>query len=246
MNGETSIWSSPPASLALLEDEVHVWRLTLGRPVEEFLDLLQPAELARANRFHFEKDRNRFVIGRAFLRVLLGRYLQTDPRRLQFSSGEYGKPGLGGEFSESPLRFNMSNSRNVALYAVTKGRELGVDVEYVRADFASESLARRFFSPFEVEVLCELSGDDRVAGFFRCWTRKEAYIKATGRGLYQPLDGFDVTLGPGVNAELLRNEDGSHSRWKLADIAVGPDYAGALAVEKPVSEIRYWDADDRD
>jgi 4'-phosphopantetheinyl transferase len=131
----------------------------------------------------------------------------------------------------------------MALYAVTEGREIGVDVEHVRADFASESIARRFFSPFEVEVLCELSeGDDRVAGFFRCWTRKEAYIKATGRGMSQPLDGFDVTLGTGDNVALLRTDDGSHARWKLVDIAVGAGYAGALAVEKPVSKIRYWEA----
>ncbi|HET9526644.1 MAG TPA: 4'-phosphopantetheinyl transferase superfamily protein [Pyrinomonadaceae bacterium] len=245
MTSGTSIWSSPPASLSLHTNEVHVWRLTLDHPVENFIDLLQPDEIKRANRFHFEKDRRHFVVARGFLRVLLGRYLQIDPEHLQFSYGAWGKPALDGELRESQLRFNMSHSHGMALYAIAERREIGVDVEHVRADFASENVARRFFSPFEVGVLCELPAHDRVAGFFRCWTRKEAYIKATGRGMSQPLDGFDVTLGSEEAVALLRNDDGSHERWKLVDIAVAPGYAGALAVEKPVSEIRYLDADDR-
>jgi 4'-phosphopantetheinyl transferase len=239
---ETSIWSSPPASPALLEDEVHVWRLELERSPEEFRDLLEVDELARANRFYFEKDRKHFVVARGFLRVLLGCYLQVDAKQLQFSYGEWGKPALGGEFRESALRFNMSHSHGVALYAVTERREIGVDVEHVRPDYASDSVAQRFFSPLEVDVLCELPEHDRVAAFFRCWTRKEAYIKATGRGLSQPLDGFDVSLGP---AALLRNEDGAPERWTMIDLEVGPGYAGALVVEGPVTKIKYWNANDR-
>jgi 4'-phosphopantetheinyl transferase len=242
LTSETSIWSSPPASLALLEGEACVWRLPLDRSPEEFLSLLEEDELARANRFYFEKDRKHFVVARGFLRVLLGRYLQANPKQLQFSYGAWGKPALAGEFRDSLLRFNMSHSHGIALYAVTKSREIGVDVEHVRSDFASDSVARRFFSPFEVGVLCELPEDDRVAAFFRCWTRKEAYIKATGRGLSQPLDGFDVSLGP---AALLRNEDGAPERWTMIDVEVGPGYAGALVVEGPVAKIRYWDADER-
>ena len=249
MTPETSIWSplppGAPASLSLSADEVHVWRLGLDRPAEPFVELLQPDEVARANRFYFEKDRKHFVVARGFLRLLLGWYLHADPKRLQFAYGAWGKPSLDGEFRESQLRFNMSHSHGMALYAVTEGRDVGVDVEQVRADFASDSIARRFFSPLEVGVLCELPEDDRVAAFFRCWTRKEAYIKATGRGMSQPLDGFDVTLGSGDDVALLRTEDGSHERWRLLDIAVGAGYAGALAVEKPVGNIRYWDGDDR-
>ena len=204
--------------------------------------MLDTDELARANRFYFEKDRKHFVVARGFLRALLGRYLQLEPKQLQFSYGAWGKPALDGEFRESRLRFNMSHSHGVALYAVTEGREIGIDVEHVRPDFASDNVARRFFSPFEVDVFSELPEDDRVAAFFRCWTRKEAYIKATGRGLSQPLDGFDVSLGP---AALLRNEDGAPERWTMIDFEVGPGYAGALVVESPVAKIRYWDADDR-
>jgi 4'-phosphopantetheinyl transferase len=239
---ETSIWSSPPASISLLEDEVHVWRLTLAGPTERFLEQLDTDEVARANRFYFERHRKRFVIARGFLRLLLGQYLQTEAKQLQFVYGPWGKPALAGE---SRLRFNMSHSREVALYALTNGREIGVDVEYVRADFTSDDIARRFFSPLEVENLDGLSDDERVAAFFRCWTRKEAYIKATGRGMSQPLDGFDVTLEREEGVVLLRNDDGTHDRWQLADVAVGANYAGALAVEKPIGKIRYWSGDDR-
>jgi len=242
---ETSIWSSPPASISLQPDEVHVWRLALDGPTAPFLELLDTDEVARANRFYFAKHRERFLIARGFLRLLLGRYLQADPKNLEFVYGEWGKPALAGEFREHRLRFNMSHSQGMALYALTYGREIGVDVEYVRADFTSEDIAQRFFSPFEVSVLCGLPENDRVAGFFRCWTRKEAYIKATGRGMSQPLDGFDVTLGH-AEVELLRTEDGSHERWQMVDVAVGPGYAGALAVEKPVAKIRYWNGNDRD
>ena len=238
-----SIWSSPPASLSLQTGEVHVWRLELGQPHERFLELLDTDELSRANRFHFEKDRKHFVVARGFLRVLLGRYLKRDPKQLKFNYGAYGKPQLNGE---EMLRFNMSHSHGIALYALTEGRDVGVDVEYVRADFTSDDIARRFFSPFEVESLCGLPNEERVASFFRCWTRKEAYIKATVRGLSQPLDGFDVTLAPGANAALLRTDAGPHEHWTMANIEVGPGYAGALAVEGPVTTIRYWNTDDTD
>ena len=238
-----SIWSSPPDSLSLQTGEVHVWRLALEQPSERFVALLDPDERSRANRFHFDKDRKHFVVARGFLRVLLGRYLKRDPKQLKFSYGPYGKPSLNGE---ELLRFNMSHSHGMALYALTEGRDIGVDVEYVRADFTSDDIARRFFSPFEVEALCGLPTEERVASFFRCWTRKEAYIKATGRGLSQPLDGFDVTLAPAESAALLRTDAGAHEHWSMANIEVGPGYAGAVAVEGPVTAIRYWNTDGTD
>ncbi len=238
-----SIWSSPPSTLSLQTGEVHVWRLELERPAEPLVGLLDTDEFARANRFHFEKDRRHFIAARAFLRVLLGRYLDSDPKQLKFSYGLYGKPAL---LHAGPLRFNMSHSHGVALYAFTEGRDVGVDVEYIRADFTTDDIARRFFSPFEVQSLCGLPTEDRVQSFFRCWTRKEAYIKATGRGLSQPLDGFDVTLRPGESAALLRTDAGPHEHWSMANIDVGPGYAGAVAVEGPVTTIQYWNTDETD
>ena len=134
----------------------------------------------------------------------------------------------------------MSHSHGVALFAVAADREIGVDVEHVRVDFATEDIARRFFSRVEVAAFNALPKDAQVAAFFRCWTRKEAYIKAIGRGMSEPLDAFDVTLAPGEEAALLRAEGQDVSRWTMFDIEVGDEYAGALLAESPVSNIRLW------
>jgi len=235
---EVSTWSEPPASLTLATGDVHVWRLGLDQPeniVAEFRDTLEAHELERAGRFHFEKHRTHFVVGRGGLRYVLARYLDVKPEEFRFSYGAYGKPALVSE----ELSFNMSHSHGVALFAVALDRELGVDVEHIRADFASEDIARRFFSRGEVAAFNALDKEEQVAAFFRCWTRKEAYIKAIGRGLSEPLDAFDVTLAPG-EAALLRAERGDTSRWAMFDIDAGDGYAAALAVEAPVSNIRLW------
>ena len=236
---ELSTWSEPPASLSLATGEVHVWRLALDQPesvVAELRATLEADELERAGRFHFEKHRRHFVVGRGGLRYVLAQYVDVKPEEFRFSYGTYGKPVLVSK----GLRFNMSHSHGVALVAVALDRELGVDVEHIRADFASEDIARRFFSRVEVATFNALPKEEQVAAFFRCWTRKEAYIKAIGRGLSEPLDAFDVTLAPGEAAALLRAERGDVARWAMFDIDAGEDYAGALAVEAPVSEIRYW------
>jgi phosphopantetheine--protein transferase-like protein len=127
--------------------------------------------------------------------------------------------------------------------AVTLDAELGVDVEHVRAVFASEDIGRSFFSRAEVDVFNALPPQERVAAFFRCWTRKEAYIKAIGKGLSQALDEFDVTLAPEVAPALLRAKDDDATRWWLTDVDVGEGYAGALAVERPVAKVRFFRQD---
>ncbi len=240
---EPSTWTAAPPSLSLRTGEVHVWRMDLDQPdqaLEKFRSTLEDDELQRAGRFYFDKHRRHFIAGRGLLRSLVGRYLGTKADAVRFSYGPYGKPALTGEHESSKLRFNMSHSHGVALFAVTENSELGVDVERIRADFASEDIARRFFSRFEVETFNSLHEAERVAAFFRCWTRKEAYIKATGRGLSQPLDGFDVTLAPDVPAALLRADEDDASRWSLNDIEVGGEYAGALIVEGSVPRISHW------
>jgi len=240
-------WSGPPELPSLQTGEVHVWRIELEQRddlLERFRATLEPDELERAGRFHFEKHRRHFIVGRGFLRYVLSRYLNAKPAALRFSYGTYGKPALAGEHEDTRLRFNMSHSHNVALLAITEGKHLGVDVEHIRSDFASEDIARRFFSRFEVECFNALSREEQVAAFFRCWTRKEAFIKATGKGLSQGLDTFDVTLEPAVPAALLRVEDDDTSRWSLSDIKVGGDYAAALVVEGVLIKIECWSATD--
>ncbi len=233
-----STWSPPPASLSLQTGEVHVWRIELEQPgslLEKFRSTLEADELQRASRFHFEKHRSSFVVGRGFLRDILSRYLETKPETLRFSYGDYGKPAL-----DSRLSFNISHSHGVALLAITEDRQIGIDVEHIRADFATEDIARRFFSRSEVESFNGLQKEEQVAAFFRCWTRKEAFIKATGKGLSQPLDKFDVTLAPAETAALLRVDQDDASRWTMSDIDVGKDYAAALVVEDRISHIRCW------
>jgi medium-chain acyl-[acyl-carrier-protein] hydrolase len=223
-------WAVPP----LAGDEVHVWRAPLDQPADRLEALrrtLAPDELQRGERFHFEKDRRHYVAGRGILRTLLGRYLGRDPGGLQFSYNPQGKPTLAGE--AAGLRFNLAHSHGLALFALCRGRELGVDLERIRPEFAGEPVARRFFSPREVAALRALPEERRHEAFFVCWTRKEAYLKATGKGLSLPLDCFDVSLAPGEPAALLatRHDPAEAGRWSMTALAPARGYAGALAVE---------------
>ena len=238
-----STWTEPPSSPSLETGTVHVWRIALNQEddrLERFRRTLEAGELERAGRFHFDKDRRHFIVARGFLRSVVARYLGSQPEALRFEYGAYGKPALG---TEHTLRFNLSHSNEVALLAVSLDAEIGVDVEHIRADFASEDIARRYFSRAEVEGFNALPPEERVAAFFRCWTRKEAYIKAIGKGFSQSLSAFDVTLAPGIAPALLRAEDDDASRWWMSDIEVGEGYAGALIVERPVAQVRFFRQD---
>src|ERR1044072_9535450 len=246
MQPESSVWTEPPQSPLLETGAVNVWRIALDQPddkLDRFRRTLEPDELDRASRFHFEKHRRHFIVARGILRAVIGRYLEMQPESLRFSYGAYGKPALA---SKHVLRFNLSHSHEVALLAIALDAELGVDVEHIREDFVSEEIARRFFSRAEVDVFNALPKEEQVAAFFRCWTRKEAYIKAIGKGLSQALDAFDVTLAPGAQAELLRAEEDDASRWLLRDVDVGEGYAGALAVEHAVAKVRFFRQDLQD
>ena len=213
-------------------DDVHVWRVELDCAIEEaalFREILSVDERERADRFRFEQDRIRYTVARGVTRRLLGSYASVSPAELRFEYGAHGKPTL----PRSPLRFNVSHSRGLGLIALSWNRELGVDVEAIREDLADEKIAERFFSPGEVAALHSLPREERIPAFFRCWTRKEAFIKADGRGLTRGLDTFDVTLTPGEPARLLRTAPDPEEvhRWSMLALDPGPGYAGALCVE---------------
>ena len=241
------MWNSAPAQMLTMElDEAHVWRASLLQAKQEtarLRQLLTPDEQARAGRFHFQKDRDHFIVARGILRALLGLYLKVEPGRLRFEYSSYGKPRLSKEFDGGALRFNLSHSHERVLYAFARGRELGVDIEYLRQDFACEEIARRFFSPREVADFCSLPLSQRTEAFFHCWTRKEAYVKALGEGLSVPLDEFDVSLLPGEPAALLSNRRRPQevARWSLQTLDVASVYAAALAVEGQDWQLKYWD-----
>ena len=212
-----------------------MWRAALQLPsarLEALAPTLSADERERAGRFVFPEHRERFIAARGVLRALLGRYLNRPPEQLEFRYSERGKPALD-RADQDALCFNLSHSRDLALYAVTRQRQVGIDVEWVRADIADEQIAERFFSPAEVQVLKAVPAASRPVAFFTCWTRKEAYLKARGEGITVPLDGFAVSLRPGEPAALLscERDSGEVSRWRLQELDPGAGYAAALCVE---------------
>jgi 4'-phosphopantetheinyl transferase len=229
--------TSPPrvevgagSNFHLADDKVHVWRLSLGSLALNFQAawvVLSRDERERANRFHFEADRRRSVIGRGYLRLLLGRILRLPAKSLRFEYGEFGKPRLT-PIQEPRLEFSVSHSGDMVLIAVSRARAVGVDVEMVRADIDVDGIAERFFSINEYKSLASLAGPSGREAFFRCWTRKEAYLKARGEGLSTPLDQFDLSFVPG---EETRHDPGEVKRWRLEPLAVPPGYAGAVVAE---------------
>ena len=229
----------------LRTDEVHVWRATLDRhpsQEEKFLHTLAPDERMRAARFYFARDRGHFIVARGMLRAILSRYLKRAPECLSIGYGPHGKPTLAGELDGEAIHFNLSHSHGVAVYAIARGREVGIDIERIRSDVAAPEIAERFFSRQEVAMLQALLSDLQREAFFRCWTRKEAYIKARGEGLSLALDQFDVSLAPGAPASLLgtRPDPSEASRWSLQNLDPAFGYAGALAVEGRCGRLACW------
>ena len=225
-------------------DEIHVWQAVLDADVQNLGQLestLSLEEKARADRFHFVKDRNRYVVARGLLRNLLGGYLQRAPASLEFSYGEYGKPTLSGGDAPSRICFNLSHSSSLIVYAFARGRNLGIDVEQIRPESAGEGLAQRYFSKREVSDLRMLLPEARVEGFFHCWTRKEAYLKATGMGLQIPLDGFSVSLLPDEPAQF---HGGVESHWHLAAFHPAEGYVAAVVYDGAPCSIKYFSTND--
>jgi 4'-phosphopantetheinyl transferase len=237
---------SPKSLPSLTADEIHVWRVPLNQNpdrIPELRGFLAPEEQARAQRFHFAKDRNQFIESRAALRLLLSQYLNTSPMELTFASGSHGKPALANGLSSNGLRFNLSRRDGLALMALTCDREIGVDVELVQTDLPVFEIAEVSFSESELATLRSLPENLQTAGFYNCWTRKEAYIKARGEGFSFPLKQFDVSLTPGAAARLLdvKGSATEVDRWTLAELEVGQDYVGAVACEGRSLDIKYCD-----
>jgi 4'-phosphopantetheinyl transferase len=232
-----------PPQLELAEGEVQVWVVPLDPPapeVERLTRLLAPDEVERASRFRFDLHRRRYIVGRGALRRLLAAYLglpAAGPAALRFDYGPRGKPGLP---DHPGLGFNLSNSEDLALVGFCRGREIGVDLEYLREMEDMESIATRFFSAAEVAALSGVPPERKKEAFFNCWTRKEAYLKAVGEGLAAPLDSFAVTLVPGEPPRMLTLE-GSAERaapWFLHHLHPAPDFVGAIAIEGGSWQVR--------
>jgi 4'-phosphopantetheinyl transferase len=238
-------WSSPPDALTLPPDQVHLWKVPLDQPERALRSLkhtLASDERLRAERFHFDRDRRRFIAAHGQLRMILGRYTGIDPHELEFSYGLNGKPFFASP-PESTLRFNLSHSGELALVAIAHGRDVGVDLEEIRALDDAARIAERFFTRRENAALCALPEAARIEAFFCCWTLKEAYMKATGQGLSRATDSFDVAFARDEPARLLRveGEPQEEIRWSLMGLTPARGYVGAIAVEGHRWSMECWE-----
>lgn len=239
-------WDVPGSNNMLLDDQVHIWRAVLDIPIEDsqiLWRLLSADEQDRAVSYKNKEDRSRFIARRGILRTILASYLDYKPENIQFIYNPYGKPALAGNWSKAELGFNVSHSAGVGLFAFARKKNLGVDIERWDDGIDHLLISENYFSPIERRELLDLAPDARVQGFFQCWTRKEAFIKACGEGLSIPLDQFDVSFVPGRPVQLLATSSGlpSAHAWSIVDIQVGDHFSAALAVEKPVARLKLLD-----
>lgn len=239
------VWSAAPGNLSLA-DEVHVWRASIDLSPGQrdgFARTLSHDEQARAERFRFQKDRDRFIASHGLLRLILGRYLMTGPEELVFCYNQHGKPSLTIDGNALRFSFNMSHSHDLTLIAVTAGRNIGIDLEFVRADFPSDEIIRQFFPSVKLRSYDTLSEHDRQISFFRWWVRNEACLKAIGQGLSADLrHDFDIPLipfAPDLQIRTMKSRSGS-GQYSLSDLNAGDGYAAALAVQGEHRQHRYW------
>jgi 4'-phosphopantetheinyl transferase len=223
-------WLGPPAQWSLAKGEVHVWAAPLNAATEKLkslTSLLAADEAARAERYRFDRDRERFVVGRGLLRIILGRYLGLSPAEIRFAYSPNGKPLL------PDLDFNLSHCEDLALVAVSRGSRVGVDVERVRVLKDAAELVARFFSPGEHAAYEKLPPADQPQAFFNLWTRKEAWLKATGDGIGHLLNQVEVSFCPGEPACFVRLPGDAHEgkRWRLHELTPAVGFAAALVHE---------------
>ena len=235
-------WGKSSASLDLPAGEVHVWRARLDQPAATAHQLAQTLcgdEQSRAERFRFERDRTRFVVGRGALRAILSRYLGSCPQRIHFHYGDYGKPAL----VQGNVHFNLAHSQDLALYAVARDQEIGVDLECIRPIAEIDQIVGRYFSARERAVFRVFPAHQIPEVFLRFWVCKEAYLKAVGHGLSGPLDMVEVSLAWGGTPTLLNigGDPVAAARWHLQPLEPAPGYVAAVAIEGHGWQFRHWD-----
>jgi 4'-phosphopantetheinyl transferase len=253
---DPSAWPPSPEDISLRSGDVHVWRASLDVPSRRVHDLEQflvAEEIARANRFYFRTDRDRWIVTRSTLRRILGRYLKVAPALLRFRSksiapserdGEGRKPALEESCGGAWLRFNISHSDWIALIAITRDRDIGIDLERIVSDPSHETLAERLFSQEEAARVRGLPPGSRESEFFRYWVRKEAHAKATGNGLTLPLAELGATRTSGRPLPLPISLEGNQTvpGWSIVDLAAADGFAAAVVVQGRVSRLHCWEA----
>jgi len=237
-------WRLPPeGDLTLDSGALHVWHASLNLHPEQCAVLAQtlaPEELERAERLRIPGKRHQFIAARAVLRTILARYVGRAPNALSFCYGPQGKPAITAP--APPIQFNLSHAEDLALCAVARQAKVGIDLERIDPQRPILDIARRFFSPNEARDLEALPETQRVDAFYRCWTCKEAYLKARGRGLHLPLDSFDVVVHPDRAAGLkaVAKNPAEAEKWAISTLPVDPGYAAACALSPPLKDWRFW------
>jgi 4'-phosphopantetheinyl transferase len=239
-------WKHPDARTVLETNEVHVWKASLDASQSQLAvltTLLSSDERARARTYRFQEHSKRFVVARGLLRMILARYLRTDPEEVQFAFSDTGKPELRPDLRPG-IRFNLSHSHDVALLAIARAFDVGVDIERIRADCPVESIVEALFSLQERANFKSVPAHLKNKTFFTCWVRKEALAKALGCGLPVALDQFAVSAISGEPAKLLWTQNAATEigQWSLIDLPVGSGYQGALAIRTQEPILRCWDA----
>lgn len=238
-----SLWARVSRFPILADDEAHLWRIPLSvspASLRTCQVLLSPTENDKACRFYREVDRHRYIVARGSLRRLLGHYCQADPAQLRFRYNSYGKPFLCDDHGSPNLQFNLSHSQDLALIGFTLNRGIGVDIEFNRPKVDFAHIADEFFSVREAQELRALPESARLQAFYRCWSRKEAYIKALGQGMSFPLNQFSVSVAPDAPAQLVHvhSHDQEAGRWEMFDLSPASGYSAAMIVERPPVRAR--------
>lgn len=246
-----------PSTLAdyrLKRGHIHIWCTSVDQPasvVKRYQASLSSHEIERADKYHFEEHRNKYILTHGVLRHILAGYLQVmvgdiDPKSIVFSNGPFGKPGIAdsdffssdSERGNSALKFSISHSRDIAVYAISLGLEVGIDIEYLRSIAEMDRIITTFFSEDEKQWLHSLKPEEKLPAFYDCWCRKEALIKAIGSGLSESLGRYTVVSPTGEKVDFVQ-ADGA--MWQLAKLELAKGYSAALAVENGFDRITYYE-----
>lgn len=244
------IWNTPPAYFELSNKDMHIWQAALDSPgnrVQEFKEKLSLDERAKAERLRFERDRNRSVVRSGILRTILGFYTGTEPNEIRFRYGDRGKPRLCDAFGRAGIHFNVSHSEGLALYVFTRDHEVGVDIERIRDIPEMEEIVEQFFSARENAIFRSLPRSKKRQAFFTCWTRKEAFMKVIGEGLFYPLNRFDVSFSPDEPSRLLSidGDPEKASQWFMLSLKPAVGFIAALAIKGHGWRLHFWQGPDQ-
>lgn len=235
-------WTDKFPGCLYKKDHIHIWKASLdynAAIVNSVIGFLSADEVERANRFYFKEDRRQFVVRRGILKQIITKYLDIDPKDLLFGYNSFGKPFIHTDFQQYNLKFNMSYSKNMALYAISYEKEVGIDIEYLQKHIEFQQIIDRFFSQKEIEYIQKINSDQRKEEFFKIWTRKEAILKALGKGLSFPLQMVDVPINRS-EFKFRFDNDGDHGKeslWHVRDLLPANNYIGSIAIERPESEF---------